>query len=51
MLRTYLDEPDILALLSEALPADIEAVFPDQTGFVGADTTMGEEKINSALTD
>lgn len=40
MVRIYLDEPNILALLSEALSANIEAVFPDQTGFVGADTAV-----------
>jgi hypothetical protein len=37
---SYLDEADILALLTEALSADVEAVFSDQTGFVGADTAF-----------
>lgn len=36
----YLSEPDILALLSEALSADVEAVLADQTGFVGADAAV-----------
>jgi hypothetical protein len=36
----YLDEADILALLTEALSADVEAVFSDQAGFVGADTAV-----------
>lgn len=33
----YLREPNILALLPKALTADIEAVFSDEAGFVGAD--------------
>lgn len=37
----YLDEPNILGLLSEALSADIEAVFSDQTGSVRADAAFG----------
>ena len=36
----YLDEPDILALLPETLAADVETVFADQTGFVGADAAV-----------
>ena len=36
----YLDETDILALLAEALAADVEAVFADQTGGVGADSAV-----------
>lgn len=35
----YLGETDILTLLPETLPADVEAVFADQTGFVSAHTT------------
>jgi len=35
---SVLDETDILALLAEALAADVEAVFADQTGGVGADS-------------
>lgn len=38
--QVYLDESNILALLPEALSADIETVFPDQTGFVGADSAV-----------
>ena|SRR5579862_4096613 len=33
----YLDETDICGFFSKALTADVEAVFADQTGFVGAD--------------
>ena len=33
----YLGEADILRFLPEALTADVEAVFPDQSGLVGAD--------------
>lgn len=36
----YLNEADVLALLSEALTADVQAVFPDETGLVGADATV-----------
>jgi len=40
IVETYLCEPDILTLFPEALTADIEAVFSDETGFVGADATV-----------
>ena len=30
--QTYLDESNILTLLAETLPADVQAVFADQTG-------------------
>lgn len=33
---TNLREPDVLALFPKALAADVEPVFSDQTGFVGA---------------
>ena len=36
----YLDETDVRRLLSEALTADIEAVFADQTSFMGADAAI-----------
>lgn len=36
----YLDETDILALLTETLTADVEAVFADETGSVGADAAV-----------
>jgi hypothetical protein len=39
----YLNKSDILALLPEALTADVEAVFPDDTGLVGADATIYRE--------
>lgn len=32
----YLREADILRFLPEALAADVETVFPDQSGLVGA---------------
>jgi hypothetical protein len=38
----YLDETDISGFLSEALTADVESVFADETGFVGADSAVGE---------
>jgi hypothetical protein len=37
---TYLDETNVLALLTETLTADVETVFADQTGFVGADAAV-----------
>ena len=36
----YLGEPNILALLSEALTADVEPVFPNQAGFVRANAAV-----------
>jgi hypothetical protein len=36
----YLDEPDILALLTEALTADVQAVLADETGLMGADAAI-----------
>lgn len=44
----YLDKSNILALLPEALSADIETVFSDQTGFVGADAAVKLEGNRSA---
>ena len=41
---TYLDESDILRSLTEALTADVEAVFPDQAGGVGAHAAIRQEK-------
>jgi hypothetical protein len=38
----YLDETDISGFLSEALTADVESIFADETGFVGADSAVGE---------
>jgi len=34
---SVLDETDVLALFPEALTADVETVFADETGGVGAD--------------
>ncbi len=34
----YLDETDVGALLTEALAAQIEAILPDKSGLVGAET-------------
>lgn len=36
----YLDESNIGSLLTEALTANVEAVFADQTGLVSADTAV-----------
>lgn len=36
----YLDEPNVLALLPEALTADVQAILADQTGRVGADAAV-----------
>jgi len=36
----YLDETDISSFLSEALTADVESIFADETGFVGADSAV-----------
>jgi len=33
-----LDETNILALLAEALTADVQAILADQTGGMGADS-------------
>ena len=36
----YLDKSNVGGLLSEALTADVQAVFADETSFVGADTAI-----------
>lgn len=36
----YLDESDVRGLLSEALSADVETVFADQTGLVCANAAV-----------
>lgn len=39
----YLSEANIFGVLTEALPADVESILPDQTPMAGADTaTMNE---------
>lgn len=38
--ETYLDEADVLALLTEALTADVQTILADQTGLVRADTAI-----------
>lgn len=38
--KTYLDEANVGALLTEALTADVEAVLADQTSRVGADAAV-----------
>lgn len=43
---TYLGEPNILALLPETLTADIETVFANETGFVGANATGVDDSIS-----
>lgn len=45
VLGAYLDEPDVLALLAEALTADVQAVFADQTSLVGADSAKEERDL------
>lgn len=40
--RTHLNKSNISALLPEALTADVETVFADQTGGVGADAAIYE---------
>ena len=40
----YLDEADVLGVFPEALPADIEAVLPDQTPLVAADSAAETNK-------
>lgn len=37
----YLDESNIGGLFTETLTADVETVFADETGLVGADTAVG----------
>lgn len=39
IMSTYLDEANVKRLLTEALTADVQPVFPNQTGLVGADAT------------
>jgi len=38
-----LDEADVLALLSEALSADVHAILSDETGSVVADSAVERE--------
>lgn len=38
--RAYLDESNVGGLLTEALTADVQAIFADQTGFVCADAAV-----------
>lgn len=40
ILATYLDEANVKRLLTEALTADVQPVFPNQTGLVGADAAV-----------
>ena len=48
-LETYLHKPNILALFPEALSADVEAIFADETGFVGADAAVDCEISNQHI--
>jgi hypothetical protein len=41
-MRMYLDEANVVGLLTEALTADVEAVLADQTGLVLADTAVNK---------
>ena len=45
--EAYLDETDVLALLTEALTADVQAVFADQAGCVGANATIGAKEMSA----
>ena len=38
--QAYLDEPNILAFLPEALSAEIQTIFSDETGPVFANSTV-----------
>jgi len=40
--NVYLDESNVRGLLSEALTADVQAIFADQTSLVGADTAISQ---------
>lgn len=39
-IAVYLDEANVVGLLTEALTADVEAVLADETGLVGADAAV-----------
>ena len=47
--ETYLDEPDILRLFSEALTANVEAILSNETGGVGADTAISHHTTDQSL--
>lgn len=47
--KTYLGEADVLRFLPEALAANVEAIFPDQSSLVGADTAKRRAKFSSAF--
>jgi hypothetical protein len=40
MIHSYLGEADVCGLLTEALAADVESIFANETGLVGADTAV-----------
>jgi hypothetical protein len=40
--KVYLDESNVRGLLSEALTADVQSIFADQTSFVSADTAISQ---------
>jgi hypothetical protein len=39
----HLDKSNVCCLFSEALTADVETIFSDETGFVGADAAVKVE--------
>lgn len=40
MVESYLNESNVCGFFSEALTADIETIFADETCFVGADSAV-----------
>lgn len=45
MSQSHLNETNIRALLPEALTADVQAVLPDETGFVGANSAVAKMSV------
>ena len=45
MSQSYLNETNIRTLLPEALTADVQAVLPYETGFVGADSAVAKMSV------
>jgi hypothetical protein len=46
---SYLEEPNLVRLLTEALTADVETILADQTSLVGADTAIEHEIVSTIL--
>lgn len=47
--QTHLGEADVSALLAEALTADVQAVFADETSLVGADAAVEKNRTRSVF--